>query len=345
MKYSMILVFISFYIPHCFAEKQDDAFFKAVTKGDVKIVEAYLKKDKKLINKKLLGGLTAIFYACSNGQLEMIKLLVKYGTDVNHPYNEQFYPISFVSSYYDKKAVPIYSFLIKEGADMNSVHGSSKNGILHNLARGNKIESLKLFIEKGAKIDIKNSKGHTPLYLACINKKIEAMQMLIAAGADVKSVISLIENQKYHPSKRQQIASLKRHSDQKLKGLEECYINMRKLSKYFLMYSGDRNGKFPESLSAIIKNDTIYKLKNNYHCTKFLKNSKSKKTTYTYVGNGVKDTDPIATKKIILYDAEAHNGWINCLFVDGHVESIILEGKSTLQAFEKLGFLISPTKK
>ncbi len=44
---------------------------------------------------------------------------------------------------------------------------------------------------------------------------------------------------------------------------------------------------------------------------------------YRYVGSGLKDDDPDLTSTRIAYDASGNhpgNKWMNCLFIDGHVE-------------------------
>jgi ankyrin repeat protein len=64
------------------AQDKHEEFFAAARKGDVAAVKAFLDAGVD-VNSKTRYGATALSYACDKGHVEVVRLLVERGADVN----------------------------------------------------------------------------------------------------------------------------------------------------------------------------------------------------------------------------------------------------------------------
>lgn len=55
---------------------------------------------------------------------------------------------------------------------------------LHECVRSNKTETLKILLENGAKVDITDIDGETPLFVASTSRNAETVRILLNAGAN-----------------------------------------------------------------------------------------------------------------------------------------------------------------
>lgn len=82
--------------------------------------------------------------------------------------------------------------LIDKGVDMNHQNSESKETLLHIAVWKGQSSSVERLISLGAKIDIQDKSGNTPLHLAIIKQDVEMVKLLIKAGG---IDINLIKNQ------------------------------------------------------------------------------------------------------------------------------------------------------
>lgn len=73
---------------------------------------------------------------------------------------------------------------LKEGADINLTDKSNSRSVLMLAISFGQTETAKLLIEKGADLTAADSKGDTPLLIACANNRVELIKLLLAKGAD-----------------------------------------------------------------------------------------------------------------------------------------------------------------
>ncbi len=75
----------------------------------------------------------------------------------------------------------------KIGADIRMVDDQG-NGLMHYAAKGkSRYKSIAELVKKGVKVDSKNRKGETPLYIAATNGYEDTVEVLIEHGADVNA--------------------------------------------------------------------------------------------------------------------------------------------------------------
>lgn len=129
-------------------------------------------------NNNLLG-------ACAEGNLEMVKQLVRDGanvncktsigrTDGNTPLD-----ISCFHANYD-----IFKFLIEKGADFKKMETDGWT-YLHTASEGGNLDIIKYLIKNGIHIQSKTSNGRTPLHEACQHGHLDVIHFLIQNGADL----------------------------------------------------------------------------------------------------------------------------------------------------------------
>jgi len=149
-----------------------------------------LKKNlKDGINVDILGeySSTPLHYACREGNIEAVHLLIKYGADVNkkNDYSTR-YPIfdAINSTNNQKNYFLIIQFLIEHGASINATD-SFGNTLLYHAVEKENIKLIELLIQLGCDINhVSRHDKDTVLHYAYFQKNREIISILIKNGAD-----------------------------------------------------------------------------------------------------------------------------------------------------------------
>jgi hypothetical protein len=120
------------------------------------------------------SGEHAIQHATSMPMIEL--LVVGFGADINHVAPDGYWPLS---SFAESGDLPAVRWLLDHGADPNNT--STGETAIFKAVRGNHLEMTRLLIERGAKVNVQDVDGWTPLF-AC--QSVEAVKLLIDHGAD-----------------------------------------------------------------------------------------------------------------------------------------------------------------
>ncbi|XP_037541609.1 ankyrin repeat and SOCS box protein 2 [Nematolebias whitei] len=196
------------------------ALQEAASRDNVEICEMLLKAGAKH-NIRNMYGITPLFTSAQNGQLAALRLLIKHGADVNTQAADGATALYEATKNGHKKIVDL---LLSQNADANKsgktgllpLHIAARRGNdiivamlipvtskarvrrtgispLHLAAEWNRDETLEVLIEAGfdvnAQLSEERSKLYedrrsTTLYFSVINNNIDAVSMLLAAGAD-----------------------------------------------------------------------------------------------------------------------------------------------------------------
>src|SRR5262249_42810315 len=105
----VLLTFLNF----GYAQNQSEEFLAAARKSDVAAVKAMLDKGVD-VNSKNHYGATALSYACDRGSVEMVRLLIERGADVN--VQDTFYRATPLTWAAGKGYVEIVNLLLDKGA-------------------------------------------------------------------------------------------------------------------------------------------------------------------------------------------------------------------------------------
>ena len=123
---------------------------------------------------------TALMIACSNGNPQLVKLLLDNKADPNIANEWQFTALMFAIM--NSKVV---SLLLAKNADVNAltIHGESA---LFWACRFGNIKVIKMLLKVGMNlINKKDEEGRTPLYVACQMGHVQVVEQLIQAKADL----------------------------------------------------------------------------------------------------------------------------------------------------------------
>ncbi len=155
----------------------NEDLFHAVTTNNKAEVKKLLKR-KANPNYIQSDGYTLLHWAAQEGFVKVAKLLVQYGADVNASDDNQMTPL-YNSAGRDFKMVKT---LIELGADVNK---HQPNGVaLHNAVSWESTEIVEFLLAHGAKPNIADDEGQTPLFFAASAENLEIAKLLIAHGAN-----------------------------------------------------------------------------------------------------------------------------------------------------------------
>jgi ankyrin repeat protein len=116
----------------------------------------------------------------------MLRLLIEAGADVNAAVEEgKDFPLSLAVGAGDLKRLAV---LLKAGANVNQVADAGYSALLHAMYRLCQSDHLvpvaTLLIESGAALDHQSNYGESPLKVASMQERLDAVRFLIEAGAD-----------------------------------------------------------------------------------------------------------------------------------------------------------------
>ncbi|MBX3291520.1 MAG: ankyrin repeat domain-containing protein [Acidobacteria bacterium] len=128
-------------------------------------------------------GITPLFIAVGDGNLEIARALLDFGADVNFTTDRGRTPLMQI----DDDATPeLIRLLLSYKARVNVSDEDGNTPLI--LAAGEvEYEVLKLLIEAGADVNAANKSGRTALMRAAWDEDLEHVRMLLAAGADVNA--------------------------------------------------------------------------------------------------------------------------------------------------------------
>ena len=162
-----------------------------------------LDKNNRDINYKDEEGYSALHYACDEGNLKIVEILIDAHCNPNILNNLKQTPLhlSAKGGYFD-----ISKKLIESGAILN-VYDSEKNSPLHYICKNNYVELLKFFLTKSPQIEEKNIYGKTPKELTTnseiknliddyISKLEKESKMSKISSNEASDIISKAKSQK-----------------------------------------------------------------------------------------------------------------------------------------------------
>ena len=155
-------------------------FEKAAVDGDIQAMKQLIAKGQD-VNARDAFGDTALHFAAAGGNVKAMNWLVKQGVLPRFHGGLIRTPL-FWAAYHGQRDACRY--LMKQGCRLKDkdLYGDTP---LHQAARGNHPDIVAWFLEKGADPNA-NSDDTSPLMAAALTDAGEAMEALIAGGADVR---------------------------------------------------------------------------------------------------------------------------------------------------------------
>jgi ankyrin repeat protein len=155
--------------------------------GDVETA-GYLLKMGAAVNRHNQHSYTALFFAAKNNHVEMIDFLIGIGASLSrHDFHGN--TAQHIAIMTGKKEAALK--LKEKGANIDAKDGYEKNGLLHRLVaveeKEYKDETLRLAIELGANVGLKDNLGDEPLHIAIEKTNLNAVETLVGLKADVNA--------------------------------------------------------------------------------------------------------------------------------------------------------------
>jgi uncharacterized protein len=160
----------------------DTALLDAAQSGDTPTAMRLLSAKGANVNAAGADGSTAIMYASANGDLELVRALIKAGADVKA--KNQFGTSAVTEAAIIGNA-PILSALLKAGADPNFRTTNSETPLMA-AARSGKVDAARVLVDAGADINAKEDWGEqSPLMWAAAQSQAEMVKFLASKGANL----------------------------------------------------------------------------------------------------------------------------------------------------------------
>jgi len=165
--------------------KEFETLIEAADVGDVEAVKRMISRGAKVDELNYLGA-PPLQYAVARGHIEIARILVDNGADVNFRIKEGGTPLMGAATCLKPRSI---EFLLSKGADPNK----KGDGGLFPLACpfqpdvaavDKQIECIRLLVSAGAQIDDRADSGFTPLMKAAWFGNTQAAEELLRLGAD-----------------------------------------------------------------------------------------------------------------------------------------------------------------
>jgi ankyrin repeat protein len=154
----------------------DETLLKAAQLGDADKARKVLADDGANPNyADIKNGVTPLLAATYEGHLEVVKLLIENGGEVNNV------PSGLRQFAMSKSRAPMSERGMMEAAALGDT-------ALGTAVRQGHVDVAQYLLGKGARLDIPNGQGETPLYVATSEGNLDMVKLLLDHGADPNTV-------------------------------------------------------------------------------------------------------------------------------------------------------------
>ncbi len=161
----------------------------AVKAGDHEAVGSLLAEPDSDVNAPLAYGETALSWAATRDDSEMVELLMRAGADPNLANDYGITPLSMACTNGNAAMV---AELLNAGANPNAAHATGETALM-TCARTGNAEAVRLLLDQGAAVDAKESeRSQTALMWAVAQGHSAAAKVLVEHGANVNATSATV---------------------------------------------------------------------------------------------------------------------------------------------------------
>lgn len=158
--------------------------------GRKEVVEYFLKRFGNVVDvnqaatiislttKKKVHHATALWAASTGGHLEIVKLLVSHGAEVNKPTLTESTPLRGASFH---GHLEVMQFLLQSGAEVNTPNCIGQSPLCIAAMRG-QLKAVKYLIENGANVHQTTINGYSIMHLSATKGRIDIVSYLLSIG-------------------------------------------------------------------------------------------------------------------------------------------------------------------
>ena len=169
---------------HAKANNGREAIHFAAENGQLEVIKFLISIDSKVIHAKANNGREAIHFAAENGHVEALEFLISQGASIDVKDVNGMDPTHWAAI---NGHVEVIKFLMSKGASINNTDSYGREPI-HCAAENGHVEVIKFLISQDdTVVDKKNCEGNTPLHLAVLEEKLEAIISLLEHKANVEA--------------------------------------------------------------------------------------------------------------------------------------------------------------
>jgi ankyrin repeat protein len=164
-----------------------DILHGAIRKNNVHDTEALLARNPELLECQADSqGLFPLHYAVKKGHIEIVKLLVGRGANVEIlDTKRNFSPLIWAVRRGHKDIV---EYLFECGVDLTVCDKHDMTSSIHWAAFSGRVDVLRVLLHRGANVETRDKYGFTPLHWACRRGRMEAAYFLVDQGADMEEL-------------------------------------------------------------------------------------------------------------------------------------------------------------
>lgn len=202
---------------------------RAIMDNDVQAVRSVCSKvnvDLENILNASANGFTPLYIACQEGNLEIVRLMIDAGAEIDLPILPDLDTPLLISVV--RGNIPVFRELVQRGADINkpnkenitpflmaiklkhtviideflnnpalniNFHTDDTESFLIYAIRWGEVETARKLIEKGINLELPDDQGGTALYMAAQNNQLEIVRLLLRSGANP----NIEDEKKYTP--------------------------------------------------------------------------------------------------------------------------------------------------
>ena len=158
--------------------REKDIFF-AAREGDLYVIKRLLKEgvDKDLVTK---DGFSPLYIAAGIGHLPVVRYLLEQGADKDKTCTKGSSPLYIAAN---EGHLPIVQYLLEQGADMEKATNEGANPLVIATQEGH-LSVVQCLVQGGAEKDKANEHGITPLMYAAEWGHLGVLRYLMEQGAD-----------------------------------------------------------------------------------------------------------------------------------------------------------------
>lgn len=157
-----------------------------VYRNDIEIIRSYLEANPNINFKNSSCIMRPLHTALTQGKLEIVDLLLKYGADIDDP-SARSDSSSGLFNAVSNNNFDLMRFCIERGANLNMINGYGRTPLMEACFHGNNFNILQFLLDNGANINLSNRDGETILTYSVLSLDIKLVEFLLSNGANFPS--------------------------------------------------------------------------------------------------------------------------------------------------------------